>query len=251
VAPAGAERSRSFDLGFEQGLFGRHVLLSQTFFHNLFYDQLEFVDKTLLPGLGVPAGAAAALPFGAAVNSLDYRARGAETEIKLDLTHGFSATATYTYTGAVVTKSFSSDNEFPSFNPAFPNVPIGGFSPLVGNRPFRIAPHSGSIGIAYSRQKIFASLTGYLSGRRDDSTFLTDSFFGNSLLLPNRDLDPGYQKVDLHAAYDIHAAVQIFGTVENLLNQRYDAAFGFPSLPLTVRAGLKFTIGGEGWKPRF
>jgi vitamin B12 transporter len=250
LSPTGPERSRSFDFGFEQGFFGRHVLLSQTFFHNVFYDQLEFVDKTLLPGLGVPAAAAAALPFGAAVNSLDYHARGAETELRLDLSHGLSATATYTYTAAVVTKSFSSDNQFPSFNPAFPNIPIGGFSPLVGNRPFRIAPHVGSFGIVYVHQKLFASLTGYLSGRRDDSTFLTDSFFGTSLLLPNRNLDPAYQKLDLHAAYNISRAVQIFGTAENLLNQRYDAAYGFPSLPFTVRAGMKFTIGGEGWKPK-
>jgi vitamin B12 transporter len=250
VSPAGAERSRSFDFGFEQGFFGRRVLLSETFFHNVFFDQLEFVDKTLLPGLGVPAAAAAAVPFGAAVNSLDYRARGAETELRFDLTHGFTATAAYTYTGAIVTKSFSSDNQFPSFNPAFPNIPIGAFSPLVGARPFRIAPHLGSFGVMYTNRKLFASLTGYLSGRRDDSSFLTDSFFGTSLLLPNRNLDDAYQKLDLRLSYSIHPAVQIFGTAENLLNQRYDAAYGFPSLPFTVRAGMKFIIGGEGWKPR-
>ncbi len=251
VNPAGPERSRSFDFGFEQGLFGSHVSLSQTFFHNSFYDQLEFVDKTLLPGLGVPAAAAAALPFGAAVNSLDYRALGAETELKFDLSHGVSAIATYTYTAAVVTRSFSSDNQFPSFNPAFPTIPIGAFSPLIGNRPFRIAPQVGSFAVAYSHQKFFASLSAYLSGRRDDSTFLTDSFFGTSLLLPNRNLDPGYQKLDVHAAYAIHPALQVFGTVENLLDQHYDAAYGFPSLPITVRAGLKFTIGGDAWRPRF
>ena len=250
LTPAGPERSRSFDFGFEQGFLGRRLLVSQTFFHNLFNDQLEFVDKTLLPGLGVPAAVAAAVPFGAAVNSLDYRARGLETEITLAWAHGVSATATYTYTAAVVTKSFSSDNEFPSFNPAFPNIPIGAFSPLVGNRPFRIAPHVGSFGINYGHKRLGANLTGYLAGRRDDSTFLTDSFFGSSLLLPNRNLDPAYEKLDLHAAYDIHPAVQVFGAVENLLNQRYDAAFGFPSLPFTVRAGLRFTIGGEAWKPK-
>lgn len=250
LSPARPERSRSLDVGFEQGFFGKHLRLSATYFDNRFYDQIEFVDKTLLPGIGVPVAAANALAFGASVNSLDYRARGAETELAFDFGHGLSARATYTYTSALVTKSFSSDNQFPSVNPAFPNVPIGAFSPLVGARPFRIAPHAGTFGVMYSRQKLFASLTGYLSSRRDDSTFLTDSFFGSSLLLPNRNLADAYQKLDLHVSYFIHPAVQVFGTAENLLNQRYDAAYGFPSLPFTVRVGMKFIIGGEGWKPK-
>jgi iron complex outermembrane receptor protein/vitamin B12 transporter len=250
LVPAGPERSRSFDFGFDQALFGRRARVAATFFHNRFYDQIEFVDKTLLPGIGVPVAAANALAFGASVNSLDYRARGAETEIEVDLSHGISAKGTYTYTGAVVEKSFSSDNQFPSFNPAFPTTPIGAFSPLIGARPFRIAPHVGTFSISYERKRLFADVTGYLSSRRDDSTFLTDSFFGTSLLLPNRNLADAYQKLDLHVSYKVHPAITIFGTAENLLNQRYDAAYGFPSLPFTVRAGMKFTIGGEGWKPK-
>jgi vitamin B12 transporter len=223
--------------------------LTLTLFHNKFYDQFEFVDKTLLPGIGVPITAANALPFGASVNSLDYRARGTEAGFEFDLSHGFSAKANYSYTGAVVERSFSSDNQFPSFNPAFPTTPIGAFSPLVGARPFRIAPHVATFCLSFSQQKLFASMTGYLSSRRDDSTFLTDSFFGTSLLLPNRNLAGSYQKLDMHVSYKLHPAVSIFGTAENLVNQRYDAAYGFPSLPFTARAGLKFTIGGEGWKP--
>lgn len=248
VSPAGPERSQSFDFGFEQSLFEGRAQFSATLFHNRYYDQFEFVDKTLLPQIGVPTSVANTLTFGAAVNSLDYRARGAETELAFDLGNGFAVKATYTYTGAVVTKSFSSDNEFPSFNPAFPTIPIGAFSPLVGNRPFRIAPHTGTFGLSYAKQKFFASMTGYLSSRRDDSTFLTDSFFGSSLLLPNRNLADSYQKVDLYASYAVHPAVKIFTSAENILNQHYEAAYGFPSLPFTIRAGLKLTIGGEGWK---
>ena len=36
---------------------------------------------------------------------------------------------------------------------------------------------------------------GTLAGRRDDSDFLTDSNFGNTLLLPNRNLDGAYQRL--------------------------------------------------------
>jgi iron complex outermembrane receptor protein/vitamin B12 transporter len=91
-------------------------------------------------------------------------------------------------------------------------------------------------------------MNGYLVGRRDDSTFLSDAFFGNSLLLPNRNLAAGYQKIDLTGSYAIHPAVTVFTSMENILNQHYDAAYGFPSLPFTIRTGVKFVIGGEGWK---
>ncbi|MCU1308711.1 MAG: TonB-dependent receptor plug [Acidobacteriaceae bacterium] len=248
VAPIGPERSRSFDFGVDQAFLNRRARLAVTFFHNRFYDQIEFVNKTFLPQLGVPTSVAAATGFGAAVNSADYRARGAETEVEFNLGHGFSAIGTYTYTGAVVTKSFSGDNNFPAINPAFPGVLIGAFSPLVGARPFRRAPHSGSFALRYSRPKFTAAVNGYLVGRRDDSTFLTDSGFLNLLLLPNRNLAAGYQKIDLTGSYAIHPAVTLFTSMENLLNQRYDAAYGFPSLPFTIRAGVKFVIGGEGWK---
>jgi iron complex outermembrane receptor protein/vitamin B12 transporter len=85
-------------------------------------------------------------------------------------------------------------------------------------------------------------------GSRDDSTFLTDAFFGTSLLLPNRNLSPAYQKIDFTGSYAIHPAVTLFTSMENVLNQHYDSVYGFPSLPFTVRAGMKFVIGGESWK---
>jgi vitamin B12 transporter len=249
VAPIGPERSRSFDFGVDQAFLNRRARLAVTFFHNNFYDQIEFVDKTFLPQLGVPPAVALATLFGADVNSADYRVRGAETELEFNLGHGFVATGTYTYTDAVVTKSFTSDNTFPAAtNPAFPGVKIGAFSPLVGARPFRRAPHSGSFVVSYTRPKFTAALNGYLVGRRDDSTFLTDAFFGNSLLLPNRNLAAGYQKIDLTGSYAVHPAVTVFTSMENLLNKRYDAAYGFPSLPFTIRSGVKFVIGGESWK---
>jgi iron complex outermembrane receptor protein/vitamin B12 transporter len=73
---------------------------------------------------------------------------------------------------------------------------------------------------------------------------LLDGFFGNSLLLPNHDLAAGYQKVDAAGEYRIHRRVRVYAVVENVLNQRYEAALGFPALPVTVRTGLGLTLGG-------
>jgi vitamin B12 transporter len=111
-----------------------------------------------------------------------------------------------------------------------------------------MASHSGSLYIDYQRRRVGAELSGYFVTRQDDSTFLSDAFFGTSMLLPNQGLNAGYQKIDMSARYTLNPAVTFFASVENLLNERYTGAFGYPSLPLAFRAGIKFRIGREGWK---
>jgi vitamin B12 transporter len=256
IGPIAAERSRSYDFGFEQLAARGKLKLSATFFHNQFTNQIEFVPNTALPALGVPATVVDQAGFGATINSGDVRALGAETEIEAHVGHGLTARASYTYLDAVVQRSFTSDAFFcspptpQSFcgNPAFPGVPIGAFAPLVGQRPFRRAPHTGSFSIDYLRNRLNLALNGYIVTRRDDSTFLSDPFFGNSLLLPNRNLAAGYQKIDMAGSYRLNAHLKLFSVLENLGSQHYDPVFGFPELPFSFRAGFKITLGGESWK---
>jgi len=188
---------------------------------------------------------AASGPGGAVVNSSSYRALGAEVQLEIDPGHGWRLGGDYTYLDPVVTQSFSST---PFFNPAFPGIPIGLVSPLVGNRPFGMAPHSGGVYVGYGHRRVGAELSGYFVTRQDDSTFLSDAFFGTTMLLPNQNVNAGYQKIDLSGRYTINPAITLFFSIENLLNQRYAAAFGFPSLPLAFRAGIKFRIGRDSWK---
>ena len=126
-------------------------------------------------------------------------------------------------------------------------MPIGIFSPLIGARPFRIPPHAGYFEAAYRHSRLFASLRGTLVGSRDDSDFLTDSNFGNTLLLPNRNLDGAYQRLDLTSSYQADRHVAVEGDFQNLLSEHYSEAFGYPSLPFTFRLGMKFSLGGESW----
>ena len=119
------------------------------------------------------------------------------------------------------------------------------YSPLVGERPFRRPANSGTLFAAYTTGPVDVALSGYFVGKRDDSTFLSDGFFGNSMLLPNQDLDPAYQKIDLSASYRLHPRFRVYTTVDNLLNQDYSASFGFPSLPATIRVGASVGLGGD------
>jgi vitamin B12 transporter len=254
VAPIGAEQSRTYDGGIEQSLFHGRVKLGITYFHNEFTHLIEFVPTQGLIRLGVPQPIADSLlgvsQFGATVNSQAFRAQGAEADLEYRLGRGLFVRGGYTYLDAVVQRSFTSDALGPSFNTAsnFSTIPIGVFSPLIGARPFRRAPHSGYIAVIYHHSRWTASLSGTFVGRRDDSDFLSDKDGGTSLLLPNRNLDAAYQKLDLGGRYQVSRTLSLFAELQNVLDQHYDEAFGYPALPFTFRSGIRVTLGGESWK---
>ncbi len=249
IQPFLAEQSRTYDGGVQQQLFGGKARLSAVYFHNEFTNQAEYVSSQYLVELGVPEEIAQAQGiFGAAVNTLNYSAQGAEVGLQYQVNRHISLRAGWTHTDAVVQQSFASSALQPAINPLFPNIPIGAYSPLVGARPFRIAPNAGFAGVDWNHGRWFVSGVGTFVSRRDDSTFLVDTYFGNTLLLPNRNLDSSYQKVDLYVSYQIARHISAYSALQNLLNQSYQEVYGYPALPLTVRAGMKFTFGGESWK---
>lgn len=248
IAPIGPQNSKTYDGGIDQLLLNGRNRVSLTLFHNEFTNGIEYITQQGLVELGVPSAVAAQAAYGATVNSQAYRAQGAETEIESHLSKALFIRAGYTYVDATIQHSFTSDAIGPSFNPNFPTVPIGIYSPLIGARPFRIAPHTGYFETGYSRGRLSASLRGTLVGSRDDSDFLTDSNFDNTLLLPNRNLDGSYQRLDLVSSYQASRCVTIQANFQNLLNEHYSEAFGYPSLPFTFRAGIKLNFGGESWK---
>jgi len=242
VEPVGPERSRNIDVGVEQGFAGGRLRARIGYFNNEFDDLLEFLNRTALVAAGVDPAVAAATAFGAYVNSQSYKAQGVEASFEAIAGTSLRVSGSYTYLDAEVTKALSASV---TTNPSLPGVQIGAFSPLVGARPFRRPANSGTLFVSYTRAKAQVALAGYFSGRRDDSTFLSDQFFGNTLLLPNTDLDPAYQKIDLSGGYYVHPRVRVYATIENLFDKTFDAAFGYPSLPFTIRAGAAVRLGGN------
>lgn len=243
VSPIGPERSRNVDAGIEQGFWRGRARARVAYFHNEFSDLIQFVSKNVLPQLGVAAAAANVTPFGAYVNSSTFRAQGVETSAEVAFGR-VKVAGSYMFLDAKVTKSLSGGALFPAINPAFPGVPIGAFEPLVGARPFRRPQNSGSLMVSYGQGPAQVALSAALVGKQDDSTFLSDAFFGDSMLLPNHNLDDSYQKVDLSGSYLLARRLRWYLTLENLLNQKYAATSGFPALPTTVRTGVTVGFGG-------
>ncbi len=244
IAPIGPERSRTLDVGIEQTLAAGHLRLRAAWFDNRFTDQVEYVNRSVLPQLGVPSGVAAAVPFGANVNASSFRSRGLEVSADLQA-RDVELFGSYAFVDAIVTASFSSSALAPVFNPAWPEIAVGQYGPLVGGRPFRRPRHVANLFFSYVRGPGQVTLAGFFVGKSDGSTFLADPFFGPSMLLPNRDLNEGYQKIDLSASWRFHPRIRWFASIENLLDQEYAAAGGFPSLGAAFRSGASFTFGGD------
>jgi len=108
-----------------------------------------------------------------------------------------------------------------------------------------VPPHKGYFEAVYQQPRWFVAVTGSIVSRADDSTFLSDPNFGNTLLLPNRDLDPSYQLLDLGASYSVRHNLDLYAQVDNLLSQQRAGVLGYPALPLNFRSGIKVNLGGK------
>jgi iron complex outermembrane receptor protein/vitamin B12 transporter len=252
VAPITAERSRTYDFGIDQNILRQKLILKAGYFHNQFNHQLEQVDANGLEQyFSIPANIATQLPA-ASLNSLAYRTQGLELEVQYQpfahlLLHGG-----YTYLASLVEQSFAADaqaaaNGAPTTNPNLPGIAIGALSPLVGSRPFRRPPSTGFFSADYTVSRLSVAIKGALASRSDDSTFQlsSDLQHGNTLLLPNRNLDFGYAKLDLNGLFALTNRITAFTQLDNLLSQQHIGPIGYLGLPFTIRAGLKIRIGGN------
>jgi iron complex outermembrane receptor protein/vitamin B12 transporter len=259
IGPQSAERSRTYDLGLDQNILGDRLVMKFGYFHNVFDRQLEGVSSTALMqyfklNLSPSAGV-----YDAYLNSLAFRAQGAEFELSWQAKRNILVHGGYTYLDTRVVQSFASDavaaqQGSPTENPNLPGIAIGAEGPLVGARPFRRAPHTGFLDVAYARRKLALDLRATMASCSDDSTFLDGldtnqanpaPNASNTLLLPNRDLDFGYVRLDLGFTYPLKHGFTLFGQLDNLLNDQHIGPIGYPGLPLTFRTGLKLKLGGD------
>ncbi len=186
------------------------------------------------------------------INSEAFRAQGFETSVESGIGANLFLRGGYTYLDAVVQRSFTNDDEallgpIPTYN----GIPVGPYAPLEGARPFRRAPHTGYFSATYAAHRITGIFNAAFASRTDDSTYLDgeDVYTANAdgLLLPNRNLDYGYAKLDIGGSFQLRDWVDIFAQADNLTNNRHIAPIGYPSLPFTARAGLRIRWGpGSG-----
>jgi iron complex outermembrane receptor protein/vitamin B12 transporter len=261
IKPIVEEQSRTYEGGVAQSFLSEHGLFEVSYFHNQYGRQLEPVPPTEVPLL-LPQLTSAeqqeleGLLSNAGdldVNSGAFKAQGIESEVSFSPFKSLFLRGGYTYLDAVVRRSFTSDALQPVFNtglpgqplPPFSQVPIGSFSPLRGARPFNRPPHTGFAEATYAGKQFSAQFTAAIVSHSDDSTFLggRDTAGGNSLLLPNRNLDYSYSKLDAGASYQLLSWVSVYAQLDNLTSNKKIAPIGYPSLPFTYRVGLRIALG--------
>jgi vitamin B12 transporter len=268
IGPLSAPTARTYEGGGVQNFFSDRIIVRVSYFHNEFGREIEGVGGTLLPNLisGLTAAQKSQLEselgyyytddYPLSVNTQAFRAQGIESTVEGGIGRNLFMRGGYTYVDAVVQRSFDSDNEalLGGYAPTYPYgctlgapscTAIGAISPLVGARPFRRPPHTGFFTATYSASKYTAIFTSSFASRSDDSTYLefADSSGGNSLLLPNRNLDHGFAKLDLGGSYQVLPWLSIYTQANNLLSSQNIAPIGYPSLPMNVRLGLTLLWG--------
>jgi vitamin B12 transporter len=261
ISRIGAEQSRTYEGGVAQSFLSERGLLRISYFHNQFGRQIESVPATAVPALLPQLSPAEQQQLESLLssagpiylNSEAFRAQGIESEVQYSVFSNLLLRGGYTYLDAVVERSFTSSALEPSFNtglpggspPPFSDVPIGSFSPLRGARPFNLPPHTGFGSVSYSGEQYWVGFTAAVASQSDDSTFLggRDYVQGNSLLLPNRNLDFGYTKLDIGGSYQFLSWLAAYAQLDNLTSDKRIAPVGYPSLPFTFRVGLRLSIG--------
>ena len=154
--PAGRAHHANLRRGPGAGLLRHRLIFRASYFHNQFGRELEPLSVAYL-SLLFPNYTAAQLQqlttvlstnyvFDIMTNTQAFRAQGAEVSVESGLGAGFFIRGGYSYTDAVIQRSFTSDNEalLGGYGFNYGGIPLGAVSPLVGARPFRRRRTPGS-----------------------------------------------------------------------------------------------------------
>ena len=215
-------RSRTFDASVDQSILSRKLSLRATYFHSQFSHQTETLNLAPLTYSG----------------ALAYRAQGLESELRYTPVSRLVVEGGYTFLASLVEHSAAA----PTFNLKLPGIAIGAATALTGARPFERPPDAGFLTVEFTGSRFTASLKSSFAGKSDESTRL---LLNPSLLLPNRNLSPGYAAVDGSVTYNVTHAVIFYTQLSNLLDERHIAPLGYLSTPFAARVGLRLRLGRE------
>ena len=217
-----APRSRTLDLAVEQEILPHKLSLNAGYFHNQFSHETETLALNPLT----------------LSSALAYRTQGLESALTYQPFRRFELRAGYSYLASLVEQSAAT----PVVNSAFPNIPIGALTALVGARPFHRPPNTGFALAQWTGKAFAASVKAAFAGVSDDSTNL---YLNRNLLLPNRDLSPGYASIDANLSYSLGRHFTLLTQFNNLTDSRQIAPIGYLSTPFSVRVGLRLRLGHE------
>ncbi|HUP39840.1 MAG TPA: TonB-dependent receptor, partial [Vicinamibacterales bacterium] len=194
------ERSRGFDVGFEQRFAGDRAAIELTYFANHFDDLISL-------------GPFDPVTFNAQYENIgETRASGLELVGTAFISSGFRLTGGYTLLDSKVIRSISSS---PIFAP--------------GRDLYRRPRHSGSVQASYSRSRASIAVGAVFVGSRVDTDFNFPTITSNE----------GYAAWNASGEVRVAGRTASFVTLENLADREYMEPLGYRGLGRTVRAGIR------------
>jgi len=211
------EESISYDAGIEQRVAHDRAILDVTYFYNKFEDQIVTTGD---------------LPTNFDSENIGKsRAYGLETSVRIHPFRSFEFSGSYTWlnTAILALDGFTE--------------PIDPFS--VGEPLLRRPRNAAGFNATWTKKRLMLNMNGTIRGavldvEPNDGTFACE--LGLTCLFRNH----GYELLNAGFAYQLPKGIEIYGRLNNFLNQRYEEAFGFPSLRLNFIAGFKFQIPTAG-----
>jgi outer membrane receptor protein involved in Fe transport len=213
------EKSLSFDAGFEQTILSSRAAFDVTYFHNRFED--------LIVSLG---GSMANLSTFSSANLSNSRTQGLETSFRAHPIASLEVGAQYTYMDSAILALDGTTLTKSPFE--------------VGQQLLRRPTHSVSYNVTWRYKRLMLNANAYIRGAVLDvepnwGTFACD--YGMKCLFDN----PGYTRANLGFSYRLLNGVEVYGRLNNFLNQKFEEAFGYPALRLNFMAGMRFAFPAE------
>jgi outer membrane receptor protein involved in Fe transport len=213
------ETSISFDTGIEQRFFQGKAALDLTYFHNHFKDQIVTLGGALTNLSSFTSG-----------NLGNSRAQGAEISFHLNPLRSLQMSVEYT----------RDNTEVLSLNGSSLAL-----APLQVGQPLVLQPRdSAGYNLTWRHGNLMLNTHAYIRG----SVLDVEPNYGLGacrLGLPCLFTNKGYVRVDGGFSYRLPAGVEIYGRLDNLLDQKYEEVLGYPSLPLNFLAGFRISFPGR------
>ena len=166
------------------------------------------------------------------------RAWGLETTIHIHPFRSFEFSGSYTWlnTAILALAGFTE--------------PIDPFA--VGEPLLRRPRNAAGFNATWTKKRLMLNLNGTIRGavldvEPNDGTFACE-LINPMTMQPFQCLfrNHGYELMNAGFAYQLPKGIEIYGRLNNFLNQRYEEAFGFPSLRLNFMAGFKMDLPSGG-----